>query len=148
MTSSSFTAALFNLFNKGGPYTEEQLAEIYSKGIRFTDPAHSLHGITELCEYLNHQYSNVQHCKFTATGEWSSDGNLFLQWDMELQHPKLNRSKIIIVNGLSHLQCELENTGEMRIVMHRDFFDLGQLLYENVPLLGAINRRVKRGMSL
>jgi len=147
LTTSSLTTSLINLFNKGGPYTEQQLTEVYNKEIRFTDPAHSIAGIAELCEYLNHQYSNIQHCKFNATGEWACDNNLFLQWDMELQHPKLNRGKTIVVNGLSHLQCVSEKDESIRIVMHRDFFDLGQLLYENVPLLGAINRRLKRGMS-
>ncbi len=38
-----------------------------------------------------------------------------------------------------------ENNAE--VFLHRDFFDLGQLLYENVPLIGAINRQLKKGLT-
>ena len=57
---------------------------------------------------------------------------------MHLRHRALKRGKPVIVNGLSQLTC-----GD-RIFYHRDYFDAGQLLYEQVPLLGAVNRWLKR----
>lgn len=157
MNLSPITQALLSLYNRGGSYTAEQLAAVYSQDIVFTDPAHSIHGLPALCAYLNHQYSNVTHCHFIATGEWAtgewvsgqtdSEACLFLQWDMQVRHPKLNGGRMITINGLSQLQCRLQTDGSQRIVLHRDYFDLGQLLYENVPILGALNRRLKQGMS-
>lgn len=157
MTLSALTQALLALYNRGGSYTPEQLAAVYSQDIVFTDPAHSIHGLPALCAYLNHQYSNVTNCRFIATGEWATGevtssqksgvACLFLQWDMQVRHPKLNGGRMITVNGLSQLQCRVQPDGNQRIAMHRDYFDLGQLLYENVPVLGALNRRLKKGMS-
>jgi len=147
MTYSSITSALLALYNQGEPYTHEQLATLYSPDIRFRDPAHNLSGLSALCDYLNHQYSSVKYCEFISTGEWASGKYIFLQWDMKLQHPKLNGGKTITVNGISQLKCQTQADGSKRIAQHRDYFDLGQLLYENVPLLGALNRRLKQGMS-
>ena len=147
MTAAPITTALLALYNRGGPYSAAQLASVYSDDIHFRDPAHTLTGLAALCDYLNHQYSNVHACTFVATGEWASGDYMFLQWDMHLQHPKLNGGNPITVTGLSQLQCRSTADGSPRITQHRDYFDLGQLLYEHVPLLGALNRRLKQGMA-
>ena len=139
--------SLIALYNRGGPYTVEQLSAVYSDDITFTDPAHSIVGLTALCAYLNHQYSNIQFCEFLLIGEWHSGSDLFLQWDMSVQHPKLNGGKTITVNGISHLQYQIHPDNSAKVFLHRDFFDLGQLLYENIPLLGAINRQLKKGLA-
>ena len=148
MNTVLLAKSLIALYNKGGPYTAEQLSTLYNKNITFTDPAHSIMGLPALCDYLNHQYGNVQHCEFVLLGEWRSGDNLFLQWDMSLRHPKLNSGKTIVVNGLSNLLLKTENNDDAKISMHRDYFDLGQLLYENVPVIGAINRQLKKGLTI
>jgi hypothetical protein len=141
------SSKLLALYNQGGPYTYEKLASLYSADIRFRDPAHNLIGLSALCDYLNHQYSNVKYCEFISTGEWASGKYIFLQWDMKLQHSKLNSGRTITVNGLSQLKCQTQPDSTKLISEHRDYFDMGQLLYENVPLIGALNRRLKQGMS-
>lgn len=147
MNPELFAESLIALYNRGAPYTVAQLSAVYSDNVIFTDPAHSIVGLEALCAYLNHQYSNVQHCKFTLKGEWLSGENLFLEWDMTVRHPKLNGGKSITVNGISHLQYR-ENAGNItQVFLHRDYFDLGQLLYENVPFIGAINRHLKKGLT-
>ena len=147
MKPECLAESLIALYNLGAPYTVEQLSTVYSDDIQFTDPAHSIVGLPALCAYLNHQYSNVNFCEFLLKGEWHSDNNLFIQWDMAVQHPKLNGGKTIIVIGISHLQYQIDLESSAKVFLHRDFFDLGQLLYENIPLLGAINRQLKKGLT-
>lgn len=147
MNPQALAKSLITLYNQGGPYTAEQLSLVYSADIVFTDPAHSITGLEALCTYLNHQYSNVQFCEFTLKGEWPGGDSLFLEWDMAVRHPKLKGGQTIVVNGLSHLQCRTESGNIQRVFLHRDYFDLGQLLYENVPFIGTINRQLKKGLS-
>jgi hypothetical protein len=147
MKSECLAESLIALYNRGAPYNVEQLSVLYSDDIIFTDPAHSITGLSALCAYLNYQYSNVQFCEFLLKGKWHSDSNLFLQWDMAVQHPKLNGGKTITVNGISHLLYQMDNESSAKIFLHRDFFDLGQLLYENIPVIGAINRQLKKGLT-
>lgn len=147
MNRPSLAQALVALYNQGGPYTAAVLGNLYTDDIRFTDPAHTVVGIDALASYLNHQYAPVTACTFTATGEWACGDTLFLQWDMVLRHPRLAGGNRITVNGLSQLQCHSCADGQTRIALHRDYFDLGQLLYENVPLLGSATRWLKRRLQ-
>lgn len=144
---SLLAQSLVALYNHGGPYSTAVLGTIYCDDIRFSDPAHSVAGLDALASYLNRQYAAVTACTFTATGEWACGDTLFLQWDMALRHPRLNGGNRITVNGLSQLQCRASADGATRIAVHRDYFDLGQLLYEHVPVLGGATRWLKRRLQ-
>ena len=48
----------------------------------------------------------------------------------------------IAVDGCSHLQWRGD-----RVVFHRDYYDLGQLLYDNIPLLGRVTGWLKRRLA-
>ena len=62
-----------------------------------------------------------------------------IYWNMSYQHPRLNGGKIVNVQGSSHLKgCD------DKVIFHRDYIDLGAMLYEQVPLLGRIIRFLKR----
>lgn len=43
------------------------------------------------------------------------------------------------VEGATRL--EFDETG--KVCLHRDYFDLGAMLYEQLPLLGAVVRTIK-----
>ena len=60
---------------------------------------------------------------------------------MLLQHPKLNSGKIFSVPGVSIIRYE------DKIYSHRDYFDLGAMLYEQLPLLGGLIRMIKRKLG-
>ncbi|MBW6508769.1 MAG: hypothetical protein K0A94_04400, partial [Desulfuromonadales bacterium] len=61
-------------------------------------------------------------------------------WVMHLRHPRLNRGAEVEVPGISYLHIAADG----RVDEHRDYFDLGALLYERLPLLGPLVRAVKR----
>jgi hypothetical protein len=137
-------AALLNLYNQGAPYTPEQLATVYSDDIVFTDPLHRVNGIHALCSSLNRQYASITHCHFVPQGYWHCDDTHFLQWQMTLAHPSLNRGKRFHIEGISQLHSTLQPHGETRICLHRDYFDVGAMVYEHVPLLGRVIGALKR----
>jgi hypothetical protein len=43
-------------------------------------------------------------------------------------------------------QFELNDQG--LIVLHRDYWDAGQQVYEKIPLLGSVMRMIRRKLSL
>ncbi|MEL7287824.1 MAG: nuclear transport factor 2 family protein, partial [Pseudomonadota bacterium] len=63
-------------------------------------------------------------------------------WTMDLQHPKLQKGAPISVNGVSHLKFR-----DGQVIYHRDYFDLGEMLYENLPLLGSVVRTIKQRLG-
>lgn len=115
------------------------LAEIYSDDIEFTDPMHHIKGITALRDYFANLYSNVQQCHFEISDSYTCGNNAFIYWTMHYVHPKLASGNTITVQGHSKL---LFSAG--KIVTHRDYFDVGELLYKHIPLLGGVVRYINK----
>lgn len=118
------------------------LDEIYHPDVVFEDAAHRLEGRTALYQYFQSLYTNVIRCDFVIHEHQQVDDTGFITWTMELRHPKLQGGSPILVNGASHLKF-----AEGQVIYHRDYFDLGEMLYENLPLLGAVVKIVKQRLS-
>ena len=67
----------------------------------------------------------------------ANDGQAFITWTMSFAHPKLNGHKKITVNGVSEIKFD------ERITYHRDYFDVGSMFYEQVPILKTIIQALK-----
>ena len=60
----------------------------------------------------------------------------YVKWVMHFRHPRLG-NRLISVRGVSHLKY-----GE-KIEYHEDFYDMGAMLYEQLPVLGNVTRWLK-----
>ena len=112
----------------------DQLGLVYSDDINFVDALHNLHGLDQLNDY----YANLLYCRFSIEQVIEDQGQASVIWTMEYAHPKINKANAIVVNGCSYLKYD------EKIYYHRDFLDMGQMLYEHLPLLGAVIRTVKK----
>jgi hypothetical protein len=120
-----------------------RLAEIYNEKIHFIDPAHEIHGLERLSSYFAGLYREVQSIGFRFNHPVKVDNEAYLQWLMSLQHRKLQGGRTIFVPGASYLR--FADNG--KVDHHRDYFDLGAMLYEQLPLLGTVIRTLKRRLS-
>ncbi|MCZ4371026.1 nuclear transport factor 2 family protein [Vibrio diazotrophicus] len=118
------------------------LPEVYHKHVVFEDAAHRIEGLEALQSYFANLYENVERCEFSIAEQHQSNDNGFITWTMHLQHPKLSGGNPIDVNGMSHLKF-----ADGKVISHRDYFDLGEMLYEHIPLLGGIIRSIKRRLG-
>lgn len=118
----------------------ELLDAIYSDDVRFSDPAHSLNGLPALRHYFTELYANVESISFAFDTPQINGDRVFVQWIMRLRHPRLNRGGEVEVPGISCLHFAEDG----RVDEHRDYFDLGVLLYEQLPFLGSLVRAIKR----
>lgn len=127
-----------SLFNDLDKSNLTRLAEVYSDDIRFQDPFGEVKGIDELTRYFAGAYGNVIRCRFHFDAPVCQNGWCTIPWVMELQHKRIKGGKTVEVEGISHLEIK---DGHVRY--HRDYFDAGQLLYENLPVVGGVIRWVK-----
>jgi hypothetical protein len=67
---------------------------------------------------------------------------MFFSWTMLLRHKAIKHGQLIRVEGSSYLK---HRNG--KVYYHRDYFDLGALVYENVPLIGSLIKLIKNRMS-
>lgn len=130
----------FNTYQRLNRDNLDLLGEIYSDDICFSDPAHSLNGLSALRDYFAQLYANVEHISFDFAEPHAGGDQVYVQWVMRLRHPRLNRGAEVAVPGISCLHVAADG----RVDEHRDYFDLGVLLYEQLPLLGPLVRAVKK----
>ncbi len=119
------------------------LGSIYSKDIRFSDPLHQIVGLEALIHYFKELYQNVDSVTFTFGEQLIDNHKVTLCWVMTIRHPRLNNGQDIRVEGISLLNFNAEGL----VSEHRDYFDLGAMLYEHIPLLGRIIRKLKERLA-
>ena len=119
----------------------DQLASIYAENIVFKDAVHQVEGLDQLHAYFQHLYENLSACQFDIEQVISQQGQASIIWTMTFSHKKLNSGAEIKVNGCSHLKFN------QKIYYHRDYLDMGQMVYEHLPLLGGIIKLIKKRVS-
>lgn len=119
------------------------LKEVYREDICFVDPAHEIQGIDRLTQYFQGLYQNVRSISFTFAEPMIAGHEAYVRWIMEFIHPRLAGGRPVTVEGVSYIKWDDAGL----IFYHRDYFDLGALLYEHVPLLGQIIRNLKKGLD-
>lgn len=117
------------------------LADVYSQDIAFCDPAHQLKGMSALQSYFSGMLNELHSCQFQIEQVLERDGEAYLRWLMIFRHPRLKNGAEISVPGVSHVKFE------DKIYYHRDYFDLGAMLYEQLPLLGKLIQFLKRRLA-
>lgn len=117
----------------------EIIESLYAANVSFQDPFHQIEGLNNLKNYFQELYQNVDAISFDF-GEYNSDGdNHYISWVMNLTHPKLNKGKPFDVPGVTFIK----GNDAQEILVHRDYFDAGIMLYEKIPVLGSLVKFVK-----
>ena len=113
-----------------------KLGEIYANDVLFKDPVHELRGLVSLEDYLSSMCTDLTDCRFEYLDQLVSGNSAYLKWEMHFKHPRLGQA-VIDVRGVSHIRWT------DKIDYHEDFYDLGAMLYERLPLLGSVTRWIK-----
>ncbi|MEQ8312794.1 MAG: nuclear transport factor 2 family protein [Gammaproteobacteria bacterium] len=119
-----------------------EVESLYSSDVYFEDPSHAIQGKSELISYFTKMFSRVERCKFKFHSTISDGSDVFMTWTMFLNHPRLRGGETIRVEGSSYFK-----TRNGKIYFHRDYFDLGAMIYEHLPLLGRIIVKIKQRLG-
>lgn len=119
----------------------EVLEDTYTDDVKFIDPVKTIHGLGNLTKYFEDMYENVTRCHFILGHTVANDEEHSLEWVMQLQHPKISSNREITIDGASFIRF---NRG--KICYHRDYYDLGAMVYEHLPVLGAIVKKVRHAI--
>jgi hypothetical protein len=118
-----------------------QLPSIYRDDVVFVDPVHRLQGLAALHGYLAGMVNNLAHCEFVYDAQTVAGDSACICWNMHFRHESLRGGAALSLRGISRICFD------DRIYYHEDFYDLGAMLYENVPLVGGITRFLKRRLA-
>ncbi|MGV2986925.1 nuclear transport factor 2 family protein [Vibrio sp. E150_011] len=136
------TKAVSEVYQQLDKHNLHLLEAVYHQDVVFEDPAHRVEGYAALLAYFGELYANVIRCDFNIEHHQQLADTGFITWTMSLLHPKLNSGQPVEVKGVSHLIFR-----DDLVIYHRDYFDLGQMLYEQVVLLGPVIKHIKQRLG-
>lgn len=126
-------------FNEFNGRNAQVLSLLYDEGVIFQDPVQEVKGLKNLEKYYQHAYKNVKSIKFDFKDFVLQEEKLVATWVMQAEVNGLNRGKAIHVDGVSIFFFNKED----KVVYHRDYLDLGQMVYENIWGLGLLVKKIK-----
>ena len=118
------------------------LSQLYHPDVHFQDPVHRIRGLENLLSYCQFMYSNTTHCRFQIEQVIYNGKVAGVYWTMKYRHPKLNNEQTITVEGHTLVKGE----GDL-VTYHRDYLDMGAMVYEHAPLLGRLVRYLKHRLA-
>jgi len=119
------------------------LSTIYEEEVIFTDPLHTIHGLDGLQEYFARLYDNVEDIAFDFNHRLDNGNEACIQWRMHFTHRRLAAGRPVVVDGVSVIRFSERG----KVEHHRDYFDLGSMVYEHIPLVGGIISYLKKRVS-
>ena len=114
-----------------------ELDKLYDANIQFIDPVHHINGLSDLKKYISHMYENISDYKLPVLDCVQGECTAYLTWSLRFCHPRLNAGNRIEFEGVSKLEFN------EKIYKHQDFYDLGAMLYEHIPVLGSLLKIIK-----
>lgn len=122
------------------PASLERAGEIYAQDALFVDPFNQLTGLASVRAVYQHMFDTLEQPRFIVTTIVDRERDGFMTWDFLFEC----RGQAQKISGCT--QFELNDQG--LIVLHRDYWDAAQQVYEKIPLLGAVVRMIRRKLSL
>lgn len=129
-------------FNTLNADTMELLIEFYHEDVHFVDPVVDVIGLDDLRAHYEHQYGAVTEIEFTFNDEFIAGDTHTVEWEMTFATKRLNKGKPFTVPGASVLTFR-----DNKVIYHRDYFDLGDMLYERLPIIRGVTKRIKKRLS-
>lgn len=122
-------------FGKIGPELAENLDRLYTEDVAFRDPIATVHGLPDLQRYFARFAEASAGAHFEITDEVVTPGQAAVFWTMVLV--KSDGSEARRFQGVSHMKVR------DRIYAERDYFDLGEAVYDHVPVVNWFTRLVR-----
>lgn len=132
---------IYNRLNKSNLYT---LHDIYTDDILFIDPVHEINGIEHLKSYFSALYKEIDEVNFKYSHCVQSTEEGYIQWEMTFSHPRLRKGRPVILPGATYMSFNASG----KATLHRDYYDLGAMLYEQLPLLGFVISGLKKRLRV
>ncbi len=121
------------------PAMLDRLDTLYAVDVRFKDPFNEVVGVASIRRIFEHMFAKVDAPRFIVTRRIVQADQAMLGWDFHLRL----RGRDIVVRGVTHLSFDVD----IRVALHRDYWDPAEDLYAQLPLIGTLMRVLRRKLS-
>lgn len=112
-----------------------QLPEFYTDDCYFKDPFNETRSREDIHRIFTAMFDTLDSPRFIVDEMIGDGAKAFLAWRFEFGW----RGRRMTILGGSHLRFSSDG----RVQYHRDYWDVAEELYEKLPVLGWIMRRIR-----
>ena len=121
------------------PESLSQLPEIAAPDIHFSDPFNDVSGLAGFRAVFEDMFQRVTEPRFRVTAHAINGDLCFLRWVFTFQ----SGGRAWRIEGVSEVRFDPSGLA----IEHIDHWDAAAQLYERLPVLGAVLRRLRRRLS-
>jgi hypothetical protein len=133
-------AAYAHVFERLEPASLDQLETLYSDNATFRDPFNAVQGRAAIRRVFEHMFRTTTAARFEVYEWWCRGQSGCLRWRFTCTL----RGRAIDLHGMSHVSLDANG----RVSAHVDYWDAAEGVYERLPLIGAVLRRLRRRMRV
>lgn len=126
-------------FETISPDNVARLHALYAPDAFFKDPFNQVRGAAAIVDIFSHMFVQVEAPRFVVRDVVTQGDDAFFTWDFHFRMRRFRHGEQVI-RGASHLKFGPDG----RVMLHRDYWDAAEELYEKLPLLGSLMRLLKR----
>jgi SnoaL-like domain len=130
------TKRLVAFFEHLSPQDLPHLHTLYAPEARFKDPFNDIEGTAAIEKVFQHMFKTLDTPHFVVTHQVMQDTQCFLVWEFRFRFRRFNTAAWQTIHGSTHLVFD----ANARVVLHRDYWDAAEELYEKLPLIGGLMR--------
>lgn len=116
------------------------IGSVYTEDVSFRDPFNDVKGHAALTHICADMFERLDGVKFTILETIEEGDRAFLVWDFHFRIRTLKPGLVRCIHGGSHLKFASDG----RVFAHRDYWDAAGELYEQLPVVGALMRFLKK----
>ena len=139
-STSHRIAPLVAYFENLAPGNLAQLQDYYAPQARFKDPFNEVTGLSEIRRIFEHMFVALIRPRFVVTQHICQGEQCFLTWEFRFEFRGFHKGQEQGILGASHLVLDEHGL----VVLHRDYWDAAEELYEKLPWVGGLMRWLKR----
>jgi hypothetical protein len=117
----------------------EQTATVYAPQGYLNDTLVGIEGADRIAAYFGHTVERARVLRVDFLERAPVGTDWYVRWRMTVAVDALNGGKEVVTYGVTQFRFDSEG----RVLIHKDFWDSGTGLYEQIPGLGAAVRRVR-----
>lgn len=132
---------LVEFYEQLSPASLSALPELYAPQARFKDPFNDVCGVEPIGRVFRHMFDTLDRPRFVVKRCVQQGSECFLTWEFQFNFRRSAQTQTVL--GATHLQFDPQG----RVLLHRDYWDPAEELYEKIPLLGGLMRWLRRRLQ-
>lgn len=128
--------------NFTGEHLGDRLRELYARDLFFNDTLKTLTRRAELVHYLEQTSQRLSAMSLEILDTRRAGRDVYLRWIMHTEFSPGFRTVSADTIGMTHLRFNTNG----KVVLHQDFWDSRQGVFEHIPVLGGMIRWIRSGL--